>query len=472
MNWKPFPKQERALTLPASKVNEILFGGARGPGKTDAGMVWLLGEDLDDDGHTYIHHPRYRALVLRRDYDDLSDWLDRVDYMYHTMGAKVGGRPATVKFPSGAFFRAGYLKNKSYNKYLGHEYHRVLIEELTQIGEEKDLDHILGSNRSTVDGLRPQAFFTTNPPGVGHLWVKERYVDPSPYNKIFTGKDGRKRIYIPATMVDNPILIEKDPEYVAFIEGLKDKDPDLYRAWRHGDWDVMAGQYFKTYRRDLHTTDRFEPKPDLKKYGGVDWGRRNPFCFLAGAVQKVGYVDPKSLNEFEFNRMWLYRELYGTEKDPHEWARLIKKAVNLNEFNTPPRADPKMFHRLDDGSRSIASQFQEEGVILTEANNDRLAGWEAVKNWMSIAPDGLPYLIIGEQCENLIREIPAQVHDETNEEDLDTSGVEHAVDALRYLLIHVKWIDAGAGTISRPKPKDEYPLAYKKRLIDPSKFRD
>src|SRR3990167_4623469 len=166
--WRPFPKQERALTLPASKVFEILFGGSRGPGKTDAGMVWLLGEEYKP-GKLYIHHPRYRALILRRSYDDLEDWLDRASYMYKRYGIKIAGKPAEIRWPSGAKFRLGHLKDKrSYEKYLGHEYQRELIEELTQIAREEYYTQILGSCRSTIEELKPQVFATTNPPGVGH----------------------------------------------------------------------------------------------------------------------------------------------------------------------------------------------------------------------------------------------------------------------------------------------------------------
>ena len=442
--------------------------GARGPGKTDAGIVWLLGPP-DKNNKLYIDHPRYRALILRRDYDDLSDWIDRASYMYKRYGAKVVGQPTVIKWPSGAKFRLGHLKNRqSYEKYLGHEYQRILIEELTQISEEKHYDNIMGSCRSTISELQPQVFNTTNPPGVGHLWVKNRFVDPAPFNTIFTGEDGRGRIYIPGTVEDNPIWLEKNPGYIDYLESLKDKDPDLYRAWRHGDWDVMAGQYFKTFRRNTHVVPPFKPKDELPKFGGIDWGRAKPFCFLAGALEKVTYIDPETLNEYKFNRIWIYRELYDVEKNPMQWSDEIKKAVNLNQFERVS-ADPSIFHKKDDGSRSISDQFRENDVILLPANNDRVGGWEVVKNWLSPAPDGLPYMMISESCNNLIRTLPAQIHDENNPEDLDTNAEDHSEDALRYLLVHVKWIDAFVGGVRRKQQVRLPPRAA--HIIDPMKFK-
>jgi len=69
MEWHPFAKQEVALK---STAFETLFGGARGGGKTAAGQVWILGPEYEK-GKLYIDHPRYRALILRKNYDDLVD---------------------------------------------------------------------------------------------------------------------------------------------------------------------------------------------------------------------------------------------------------------------------------------------------------------------------------------------------------------------------------------------------------------
>lgn len=470
-NWVPFPKQALALSISPDTAFEVLFGGARGPGKTDAGIQWLHGDRIgklpDGQDKFYIHHPQYRALVLRKNYDDLVDWIDRASFLYKYANVEVVGKPAEIRWPSGAKFRLGHLKDRSsYEKYLGHEYHRLLIEELTLIPQEKHYIQILGSLRTTVKELKPQVFITTNPGGVGHLWVKERFIDPAPYGQSFSGKDGRTRIYIPGTIEDNPILMQ-DKGYLLFLEGLKDTDIDLYKAWRHGDWNIFAGQYFKEFKQNLHTTGYFEPKDNLPKFGGADWGHSpDPFVFLGAALEKVEYLD-SDLNEYKFNRLWIYREVDGTEKTPHEWAREIKEKVNLKQFNWI-RGDPQMNIKAPDGSRSILDQFREEEVIIQPANNDRINGWVALRNWLSIAPDGLPYLIIGEQCNDLIKTLPSLVHDENNVEDVDTDGPDHWADALRYMIIHLKWIDARAGGVMRPQQKKVD--ARHAWMLDPSKF--
>lgn len=216
-------------------------------------------------------HPQFRGLVLRRNTDDLKDWVDRADQLYSRLRnpAIKSGNPPEFRFKSGAIIRTGHLKDESaYTKYQGHEYQRMLIEELTQISEEKRYLKLLGSCRSTVDGLDPRLFATTNPGELGHIWVKKRFIDAGEWGKTVWysadlpdgGKVWRSKVFIHATMDDNPTLISKDPGYVATIEQLKEDDEETYYAWRFGDWDRFAGQMFKEFNREQHVIKPFIPR--------------------------------------------------------------------------------------------------------------------------------------------------------------------------------------------------------------------
>ena len=432
--WKP---HEGAQTFALQRREyEILYGGSRGGGKTDAGLAWLLYEKDEPD---------FRALVIRRNADDLSDWIDRARKLYTPLGATVNYRPAVITFPSGAVIKTGHLKDEgAYTKYQGHEYHKMLIEELTQIPTEKSYLKLISSCRTSNPKFKPQIFATTNPGEIGHAWVKRRFVDPAPPMTSFKDRtSGRTRIYVPATIADNPTLMRSDPDYVNFLESLKDTDYELWKAWRHGDWNTFAGQFFREFRADLHTCDPFEPKNEFVKYGGIDWGRVAPFVFLAAAFQRVQLQDGRS-----FHRVWVYREIDGVEKTPQEWAKAITKSVTLSEFREI-RCDPSMFTKGNDGSISIADQFKQalpkHSALFKPSSNDRIGGWENIHKWLSVAPDGLPYLIISRMCHNLVRTMPELVHDDVKVEDVNTEGEDHHADALRYLLKHVKWIDARAG---------------------------
>ena len=88
-----------------------------------------------------------------------------------------------------------------------------------------------------------------------------------------------------------------------------------------------------------------------------------------------------------------------------------------------------------------------------------------------LAPDGLPYLIISDSCVGLKKNLPLLIYDENNKNDCDTDGPDDEADALRYMLIHTKWIDSGEfGTVSRPRPKVTTPKTA--WLIDPKKFTE
>lgn len=448
--WKPNDgPQTKALQTTAY---ETLYGGARGGGKTDAGLVWLAKPYL-------LTAPNARALVIRKNGDDLADWIDRAARLYSRYGAVVTGKPALIRFPSGYKIRTGHLKDdQAYTKYQGQEYQRMVIEELTQIAQEKNYIQLLGSCRSTIDGIDARIFCTTNPGGVGHGWVKKRFIDPSAWGIKFMGGDtGRTRVFIPAKVEDNPTLMQSDPNYVKYLEGLKDSDVELYKAWRLGDWDTFAGQYFREFRRDVHVYPPFSPRKDLTKIAGMDWGRTDPFAFLAAVLLPVKYTGRDKTDvfateekDYTFNRVVVYQEAYGTEKSPKEWAETMNQKADIAGLQWV-QCDNMIFNPQNDTSRSIADQFYDFDERfrgkLKPASKERIGGWEEIHNWLSLAPDGKPYMMLTETCQNLIRTLPELIHDENKVEDVDQSGEDHAPDALRYMLKAVRWIDAKLGGV-------------------------
>lgn len=236
--WKPHPgKQTQVLTITPRQAFEILYGGARGGGKTDAGMGWLL----------YDHeHPKYRALVIRRNADDLRDWIDRARSFYAGI-AEVVGNPPEVRFFKGGIIRTGHLADsKAYTKYQGHEYHRMLIEELTHIPTLELYKKLMASCRSTIPELRPQVMANCNPDGPGFEWVRKRWgLHGIPKDMVWSvdPDTGLPLVFVPARLQDNPTLMVNDPNYVKMLNGLPD---GLREAWRDGSWDdpIIKGAYY------------------------------------------------------------------------------------------------------------------------------------------------------------------------------------------------------------------------------------
>ena len=406
-----------------------MYGGARGGGKTDCGMAWLLRATEFKDA---------RMLVIRRNADDLADWVDRAHKMYPY--AKITGKPATIKFPSGAVIRCGHLKDESaYTKYQGHEYQRILIEELTQIPSEESYLKLVSSCRSTIKGLDPKIFCTANPGGKGHQWVKKRFIQGHKPKVAFKGKgENRYRMYIPATIDNNPTLMKNDPEYVNFLDTLPEP---LRSAWRHGDWDIFAGQYFTEWDTSKHIVDK-EIATQLgfgreynKRYLGIDWGYANPFACVWIEVTPN-------------NRVFCYKELYGTEKHPSEWGQDILNMIGEEEIFMS-LGDPSMWARNPmSWNASHSPMYTDKSIAvalgafvpnLVPANNSRVIGWRNMAQLMHHDKNTMPnFFILKDTCPNLTRTIPDMIRDDKNPEDIDTNLEDHICDALRYALTHTQ----------------------------------
>lgn len=290
--WEPHPGAQTEALSRAEK--EILFGGARGGGKTDAGIVWMVEPE-------YISNPAYRGLVIRLNATDLGDWLDRAERMYTVLGGKRVGQPAEFVFPSGAKIRTGHLGDEdAYSKYQGHEYQKILIEELTQIPSETRYLRLLGSCRSTIPGLAAQIFCTTNPNGVGHMWVKKRFIEGKPVCKTYYANDGGTRVFIPSSVEDNPSLLNT-PDYMQYLESIKESEPELYKQWRYGDWTSfqLKGSIYGDLIDNAYKNNRvirFPIEPSVPVNGLWDLGMDDAMAIwlyqqVGREVRFVGYYE-------------------------------------------------------------------------------------------------------------------------------------------------------------------------------------
>lgn len=414
--WRPTEKQ--ALALSWKGIREQLYGGARGGGKTDTGIVWVSRPALERRSR------KFRGLVLRENAVDLADWLDRAGWMLRGSGAKVAGN--TVRWPTGEKLLCGHLKDpRSVRKWLGREFQRILIEELTQIPNERLYEELLGSCRSSIPGLDARLFATTNPGGPGHAWVKRRFVD-MPEGIPFQGKssdglDTGLRLFIQSKITDNPHLFNNDPDYVRYLDTLP---PDLRSAWRDGSWDQMCGQYFPEFRREIHTCRPFEIPPHWKRYRSMDWGfYPDPHFILWFAVDEKG-------NEV------CYRESKGNRILPADVGEKIKfLSANDGVFSAPMVAGTDAWTH-DDGP-STAEKIEKTGVIMQQANTDRKNGWMRIHEYLAInETTGKPWIRIFDTCTELIRCLPALIHDDKDPMDVaENSDIDHAPDALRYHLM-------------------------------------
>jgi len=442
MIWKPHAgPQEFALAQPDT-ISELLYGGARGGGKTEAGIIWIT--ELKD-------HPRYNGLVLRKSSKDLSQWIRRVKWLFSGQDLKVVGNPAVLKFASGAEIHTGHLKDiRSLDQYQGGEYHRILIEELTQIPTIDIYLMLLSANRSTVPDIIARLMATANPGGRGHAWVKARFIDIGPPNKPHIDDEGNVRMFIPSTIDDNPTLKANDPKYINRIEALKKVDPALYEAWRFGTWNSFVGQMFKSWDQSVHVVDHLPSKlNNAIKIATFDWGFTNPACMLWIAIT----FDDENMPEF-----WVYRELYTTQKTPEWWGATVatwRKYEKLSFLVLPHDCFSNK-----GSEKTIARVIQDYNPDLiikngqTLALNARINRAAALQGAMAVE-NGKTRLKVLSSCANLIRTIPGLVRDDDNPEVVDKSGEDHAYDALSMGVAFIKRENkTNAGAISSQNERE------------------
>lgn len=411
--WSPHPgAQTNAITR---MEFENLVGGSRGGGKTEIGQGWLAYD---------IHHPKYKFLVIRKNAEDLNDWLSRARSFYKPTGADITGKPGLIRFPSGAEGRLGHLKDENaYEKYQGHEYHKILIEELTHIPSEERYLKLIASCRSTIPELRPQVMATTNPGGPGHVWVKRRFVDVARNKRFVDPESGRSRIFSPVSLYDNPTLMKQDPSYEGTLKALPEK---LRRAWLYGDWTVFEGQFFSEFDEHHHIYEPFEIPKAWPRFRSMDWGYSDHFCCLWFAVGPD-------------NHIYVYREFYQNRLTDSEYAEAVnglsKYSDGSDERIEYTIGDPVSFwNKIPETGVERWETYALNNIPILKGDNKRVNGWGRVREYLKLRDyqhGQSPWLHISRECKNLSRTLPKLVHDDRVVEDVADGMEDHAPDALR-----------------------------------------
>ena len=235
--WRP-QAGPQALLL-ACPADDILFGGARGGGKTDG----LLG-----DAGTYSQRwaPHFRGLLIRRTYDELDEVVARSMDMFLPLGATWQAGRYTWRFPWGGFLKLRYLKrDEDASRYQGHSYNWLGKDEGGNFPQVGPLDKLSATLRDK-NGVPIREIMTANPGGPGQSWIVDRYIkDHEPMVPWRDPVTGRIRVYIPSRLDDNRALTEHDPNYKNRLKG---SGPSwLVSAWLKGDWyAVQEGGVIKS----------------------------------------------------------------------------------------------------------------------------------------------------------------------------------------------------------------------------------
>jgi hypothetical protein len=435
--WAPQPGPQTAFV--ESPLFEVVYGGARGGGKTDAALG-------DFARHARRWGGAAHGLLVRRTRVALEPTIERARAVFAPEGATWAQARSCFAWPSGAALYFRHLgRDADADRYQGHAYSRVYVEELTQFADPRAVDKLKATLRS-AEGA-PCAFRATcNPGGAGHNWVKARYIDAGAnvvvaetFVSPFDGTAIRlARQFIPARLTDNPALLRNDPLYVARLS--QAGSAALVKAWLDGDWNAIEGAFF-----DKWSSRNIIPAfaiPDLwTRFRAFDWGFAAPFSVGWWAVVS----DPTPLGDGRVlprGAMVRYREWYGSNGKPDEGLRLDAESVaagilarEAGETLAYGVADPSIF--AEDGGPSLAERMRRAGLAFRPADNTRIGKLGALSGWdqmrARINGDGeTPMLFVFDTCRDFIRTVPVLQHDPARPEDLDTAAEDHAADEARY----------------------------------------
>jgi phage terminase large subunit len=244
------------------------------------------------------------------------------------------------------------------------------------------------------------------------LWIDRifppEYLKPIDYSPEFC--------YVRGTPYDNPHLAQ------SYWDMLNTQPERRRRAWLDGDWDVFEGQVFEEWRRHVHVIKPFSIPDDWTRWRAVDWGYSAPFCCLWFARERGTDLTI------------VYREAYERGLTDPEQAEMVRDLTGEDEHIESTLADPSMWtlRTMERQTVTSADVYAKHGVPLRRADNDRMTGMRRVREALKVRGDDSTNLRIFENCQNLIRTLPALPYDKVRVEDVDTNAEDHAYDALRY----------------------------------------
>ena len=369
-------------------------------------------------------------------------------FVYSGKDIKLGLPAWTTR--SGAKIAFGHCQHEQdkYN-FQGKEFHYMGFDQVEEFTETQFL-FLVAQNRTSNKDIRCYVRCTMNPGGVGHGWVKKRYIDclkplETKYFKRIEDEDtecskddeqGISRCFVPASVYDNPSIIDNDPMYVRRLEQLPEIDK---QALLHGNWDVFAGQFFREWRKAIHVKEK-EIIPEFQKFLSLDYGFAKPSSVGWWQVDRDGNVHR-------------YREIYGEGREYDQLAKEVMAKTPEGEKIVYCVADPaiwgdKSHHKKGLKGESGAETLQKEWgdfTTLIKADNSRVTGWGRMRIMLKpiVTSNGVySRFTVSPKCKDFIRTVPVMIHDDKKPEDMNSDGEDHCADEARYFVM------------SRPEPSE------------------
>ena len=392
-------------------VQEILMEGNKGGGKSYAQVMQAAYDCTMYEGLNCIFFRKQKSSAR----DHMKELSTALKYIPCTIEEK------RVTFPNGSTIMVGgYNTSGDVLKYNGQNYSLFIYDELTMIKKD-DYDLMWGNLRSTKGGYYSRMYGSTNPGGIGHVWVKKKFIEP------FRADKETDTRCIHSDTLDNAVLGENYRR-----DKLEKLSGNLRERFLLGNWDINEGAAFK-FSRQRHVCEsggafsyeykgrHFVVDNSWIRVGGLDYGSRKPYCYLWIAINQ------------NYGRVYVYREDYAARLTTKAQATRILQKTSDEEEILVSFCDPAMAREYEsDISTNAVDEYSKYGLILTPGSRQRKVGKMKIDNLLEDRPDGMPGLIIAPQCEHIISQLDTLIADPNDPEDVDTTEEDHAYDALRY----------------------------------------
>lgn len=462
--WRPLKGGQTVfLNCP---IFEALFEGTRGPGKTDA-LIMCYAQHVGKGWGA-----AWRGIIFRQTYPQLADVVAKTKKWFRLIfgnSAKFNEAAMVWRWDSGETLSLRHMrKPDDYWNYHGHEYPFIGWEELTNWPDDQCFKAMFACCRSSTLGVPRMVRSTTNPYGVGHNWVKDRYRLPEwRFKPILDAKDidGRPepaRIAIHGHIRENTILLKANPDYINVIAAAARNDAEK-EAWLNGSWDVVAGGMFDDvwfkYKRWI-VVEPFVIPRSWYINRSFDWGSAAPFSVGWWAESDGTDVRLANGKVMSTVRGDLFRiaEWYGSNGRPNEGLRLLANQITAGIIEReiawgwygrvkPGPADSSIFD--DENGMCIARDMAASvkvngqiyrGVVWEKADKSPGSienGCEMMRKMFaatdrSKGPREAPGLHVFRTCTSFLKFVPPAPRDEKHINRIAKEWEDHVIDETRY----------------------------------------
>lgn len=352
---------------------EVVISGPAGTGKSRA--------CLEKVNLVCLLTPGVRALIVRKTLASLASsglvtWREKVvpEGLKGGVLKFYGGsaqESAQYRYSNGSVVVIGGMDKST--KIMSTEYDIIYVQEATEL-TENDWEALTTRLRNGRISFQ-QIIADCNPDKPTH-WLKLR----SEQNKC-------RMIF--SRHQDNPVLFDEDGSRTeagkSYLEKLERLTGVRKLRLCEGKWAAAEGLVYDEFDPAKHLLDRFEIPHEWRRWWAVDFGMVNPF------VCQFWAEDPDG-------RLYLYRELYQTNKTVDQHAEVIAKTVIDNPRKLSRESswqgswrEPKpqgIICDHDIGDQKIFSR--EIGLPTKNANKKVLEGVQAVQRRLRDEKDGKP----------------------------------------------------------------------------------